>query len=657
MKNRCFTILLLSLFTAVTDLFATNDTIYGSQYYICDFEKSEDINPWQIKNSSGANKWIIGTFDGSNHCLYISNNAQDTGYSKKSSSISVAYKTVELSDADTIILECDIMVGGEGSKDYLKVMLVDADFELDIPAPNSSNLKFAGPYYRDSSFVFPNNSVYISETQGQEHVIAKLHNNFPLSSAKLLFIWRNDNSSGTMPGAIVDNIVLGGSVTKIEKNLCKGEYFYAGKRAVNQTGVYYDTVTVTENTDCYIRYDIAVHDTFVVFKDVSICKGETYVLNDGTLALTSGFYVDRLQTINGCDSVVNINLSVNDVYDTLILDTICSSEVYAKYGFNIDTEGYYSDTLKNRYGCDSIINLLLVVNDTYEKIYIESICTGDTFTRYGFNETESGFYTHNLKSVNGCDSIVHLNLKVSDAVYKNIYDTICFGEKYSQYGFVAEQSGIYTDSLQTLSGCDSIVILYLTVNPTNIQLDTDDIREICQGESVEFCGKTLTTSGHYEEKMQNIYGCDSIMRMTLVVNPVYWITDSVTIKNGEQYRWNGRTYSQQGTYTDTLTSIKGCDSIVTLCLTVSSSYDNTLLPVDIELYPNPASVKINIKLQPSANKRFISFITESRIELKRKEMPAGSTEIQIDVIDLPKGIYILQIHGEDKIYSRPLIVQ
>jgi hypothetical protein len=41
-----------------------------------------------------------------------------------------------------------------------------------------------------------------------------------------------------------------------------------------------------------------------------------------------------------------------------------------------------------------------------------------------------------------------------------------------------------------------------------------------------------------------------------------------TICAGETYTWNGNTYTKPGSYTDTLTNIYGCDSIVTLHLEV-----------------------------------------------------------------------------------------
>lgn len=650
-------IFFISLFSIVTNLFAGNDTVENVKDYIYNFENSSEVALWQFKHSSGKNEWIIHSYDDSNSCLYISHNGQDTIYSTKSSSISIAYKKVLLSNSDSLILEFDLNIGGEGSSDYLKVMLLPETFDLSVPSPSSSSLGFVGAYYKTNSFIFDDGNVYISDTKGKKHIMAKIKNSYPFISANLVFIWRNDNTTGKTPGAIVDNIILGGSITHVDKSLCKGEYFSFNNKNVNETGIYYDTIPITENCSSFVQYDVIVYDTFIKSCDIVICEDENYILHDGTILENSGHYVDNMQTIYGCDSVINIDLIVNTKFNTTIYDTICSNEQYDKNGFSVNQSGLYFDTLKAQNSCDSLVELLLTVNNAYEKTYLEMICMGEVFNKYGFNESNSGFYTHNYQTIKGCDSIIHLNLKVSNEVLKDIYDTICDGEIYSQNGFTETQNGVYVDSLQTLNGCDSIVKLHLRVNPTYVNLDSVNEVEICQGESIEFNGKTLTTSGYYKEMLQTEHGCDSMLQVSLKVNPVYWITDSVTIENGKKYKWNGKTYSKQGNYTDTLLSIKGCDSIVTLCLSFVSSFLKIDSLRDIIIFPNPTSEAINLKIQIPANKIVILLINTLGETLRKLQFPANQKEISIDIRDIQKGNYILWIDVDDNIFQTKIIIE
>ena len=91
------------------------------------------------------------------------------------------------------------------------------------------------------------------------------------------------------------------------------------------------------------------------------------------------------------------------------LDTsICHGNYYTNYGANIDSAGVY--TLYN--GCDSVI-LTLSINPIYNDTIYAEICQGETYTQFDFNENTSGFYTKNLQTINGCDSIVNLSLIVS----------------------------------------------------------------------------------------------------------------------------------------------------------------------------------------------------------------------------------------------------
>ena len=67
-----------------------------------------------------------------------------------------------------------------------------------------------------------------------------------------------------------------------------------------------------------------------------------------------------LQTINSCDSVVTLNLTI---YNSAIGDTVataCDSLVWR--GVTYISSGTYSDTLQTINGCDSVVTLNLTIN-------------------------------------------------------------------------------------------------------------------------------------------------------------------------------------------------------------------------------------------------------------------------------------------------------
>ena len=114
-------------------------------------------------------------------------------------------------------------------------------------------------------------------------------------------------------------------------------------------------------------------------------------------------------------------------------------------------------------GCDSIVILELTVEDVIEENLTQSICSGETFPFGSQTLSETGTYRDTLQTASGCDSIVILELTVDDVIENNIDQNICSGETLSLGTQTLSETGTYRDTLQTASGCDSIVILELRV--------------------------------------------------------------------------------------------------------------------------------------------------------------------------------------------------
>ena len=100
----------------------------------------------------------------------------------------------------------------------------------------------------------------------------------------------------------------------------------------------------------------------------------------------------------------------------------------------------------------------------------DSICRGGSiiFPAGSRNKyTEPGEYHDSLKSViTGCDSIVKMHLHVHEPIEMDVYDTICPGGSYSFNGKTYYTSGRYTGLfVSQVTGCDSVVTLYLTLAP------------------------------------------------------------------------------------------------------------------------------------------------------------------------------------------------
>ena len=233
------------------------------------------------------------------------------------------------------------------------------------------------------------------------------------------------------------------------------------------------------------------------------------------------------------------------------------------------------------------------------------------------------------------------------AVYtQEIHHAICEGSVYTENGFNVSEPGTYTQNLQTVNGCDSIVTLTLTVNPVE---STTLSAAICEGSVYTENGFNVSEPGTYTQNLQTINGCDSVVTLTLTVNLTYNISIDASINEGETYEENGFSESEAGTYVHTLQSEFGCDSVITLNLTVNSSLNDVVAnAVEVSLYPNPARAYTMLKVEGLKEQTPVYLFDIQGRKLKEYIMNIGQETLRIDVSDMPKGVYTIMLGNMTK---------
>ena len=308
----------------------------------------------------------------------------------------------------------------------------------------------------------------------------------------------------------------------------------------------------------------------VVTKD-TICAGEPFSWR-GTLYNTTGTYNDTVVTAEGCDSIYTLMLHVwPAVAPTEVYDTICHGETY-KFNDTIYTESITTTaTLKNVNGCDSVVTLMLYVwPENKDSITVtEYLCHGVGSFLWEVNNvvyTKDTLAKAVLQDVHGCDSVVFLNLVSLPLITDTVVETICYGDSAEWFGKKYNTTGIYDHKLTSvLTGCDSIVVLNLTVLPEILPEVTNGTT--CAGVAYEWRGKAYKAAGTYTESVKTANGCDSVYVLNLQVWPAVAPTEVYdTICAGETYTYNNKTYTSSIVTDVTLTSINGCDSLVHLNL-------------------------------------------------------------------------------------------
>ena len=380
-----------------------------------------------------------------------------------------------------------------------------------------------------------------------------------------------------------------------------------------------------------------------IFYNAVKCYNVGYTDNNFTTPINSaGTYYIRLVNNTGCDSVMCMTLTENPpILATNYSDTICYGTTYTDNNFtNLTASGQYYDTLQNVNGCDSVVCLTLIVNPVYFTQIKDTICDGEIYILNGKTYTTANIYRDTLQTIHGCDSIFELTLTVNPVYNVPIVAAICEGDSYNFLGKTLTTSGIYYDTLPTVNGCDSIIELTLTVNPVyNVPI----VAAICEGDSYNFFSKMLTTSGVYYDTLPTVNGCDSIIELTLIVDSVYFTQIKDSISAGSSYNFHGKQLTAAGIYYDTLQSIHGCDSIFELMLTISNVGivgANGIRP--IQIYPNPAFTKLHVKLETQEVADYKIYSITGQIILQGKTQDNSSINIE----SLANGMYYLKIAGK-----------
>ena len=165
------------------------------------------------------------------------------------------------------------------------------------------------------------------------------------------------------------------------------------------------------------------------------------------------------------------------------------------------------------------------------------------------------------------------------------------GSKYWN-GETYSVAGDYEKKLQTVHGCDSIVMLHLLYWPTYTWETDSKLEEtfyICPNGSKEWNGKIYTEEGDYELSLKTVHECDSIVMLHLRYYSIPSLedrtTDDVVFKENLPYIWEGEEYTVSGNYEATKTTDDGCEYSVYLHLTVTDKPVENLDPEYMTICP------------------------------------------------------------------------
>ncbi|MFN8309596.1 MAG: immunoglobulin domain-containing protein [Chitinophagales bacterium] len=248
------------------------------------------------------------------------------------------------------------------------------------------------------------------------------------------------------------------------QTICSGQNYLFNGAPRTQSGAYFDTLTNTAGCDSFVTLNLVVRQPILTNIARTVCFGSGFTFHGATLT-QSGIYRDTLIAASGCDSFVVLNFTVRSKIQTVLQQTICSGDTFDFNGKKLTAAGTYSDTLLSGASCDSFVNLQLSIALPSSITINETAC--GTYDFYGQILNTSGNYQKVISNLAGCDSVINLNLIVHQPSAAHIYDTICYDAGYVFGSQNLTTGGSYQRTIANVEGCDSVITLDLFVRPLN----------------------------------------------------------------------------------------------------------------------------------------------------------------------------------------------
>ncbi|MFN8275905.1 MAG: immunoglobulin domain-containing protein [Chitinophagales bacterium] len=385
-------------------------------------------------------------------------------------------------------------------------------------------------------------------------------------------------------------------------------------------------------------------------------NNDTLYLNNITAA-NAGSYVCNITSSCGTATSNAVTVAVKQPTSGTINQTICFGASYTFNGVARTQSGTYFDTLSNAAGCDSLLTLNLTVRQKIQRSISRSLCNGSSTVFNGQTITTAGTYLDTLTSVTGCDSFVVLTVTVAQS--SSAQQTVSVCGSYTFNGQTITSSGTYLDTITNVAGCDSFITLNLTIKQPTASTIQDTI---CSGSSYSFGAQTLNTSGTYTRTILNAAGCDSVITLNLFVRQALIVAinnngwNLTTTAGFTSYQWNlngnaiaganGSDYTAvaSGNYSVQVTDVYGCQATSAPILLNGVGVKTIESGVSISLYPNPVQEQLVISTNEAGSWMYMLRDISGRLI----QTGTFEQETRLNMMNVEAGLYVVQLIQDNR---------
>jgi gliding motility-associated-like protein len=294
-------------------------------------------------------------------------------------------------------------------------------------------------------------------------------------------------------------------------------------------------------------------------------SGSTNLAGNGIAPDTITFYVDVVDAcgITESDSVV-LTVTQNLYIDAGPDQTLCEGDLATLTGtslntvywsggvpvtdgvpFNPLTSQYFYASVSDGLGCSEMDSVYLTIIDTTSSHM--SITAVDSFILNGQLYNVPGIYNQVLPNANGCDSTITLDLTILYSTSSTDYQSHCDTYTWMDGNTYTSSTNTPTWTIPNAVGADSVITLDLTIRYSNTGVDT----QVACDSYTWIDGYTYTASNTTAQyTLVNSAGCDSVVTLNLTMN----YSDTTTETYPTCFVWDSIPYVT--VYTNRF----GCDS-------------------------------------------------------------------------------------------------
>ena len=327
--------------------------------------------------------------------------------------------------------------------------------------------------------------------------------------------------------------------------------------ALTPTATTIYTVTGTDTNGCSNTdpLSVSVNSKHYIISTIGLCTGDSMFIGGG-YQLSSGIFYDSLLTSTGCDSVIETDLTISSQITVNLTLSICEGDSTLVNGNYELSTGTFYDTTVSLGGCDSVTITSLSVLPALTSL-TASICPGDSLLIGSLYQTSAGLYVDTLVSSAGCDSIVTVDLTLySSSVTLDSLGgdlvasggvTYLWNTGATNSTITPDTNGVYSVTVTDINGCvatasfnvtyitstgimnNSISKISLYPNPVNEMLNissTDNIKSLeikdLLGRVIYFDSKinSTNTSVSTSSFSNNIYTVSCLINDKLIVKKI-----------------------------------------------------------------------------------------------------------------------------------------